>query len=443
MLTRHHQIALVDERADRVLVVPGDDGPRLPRHPSRWPDHHDLVETVAAPDAFVAGPPFREDDGTVTHVLLGHGSHLEGATWHPLAGLGQLDLSAASQEAVLRTLRERREGAPDDGRAAWFRPGWREAVDAWVDEQLPLLGLEQDGPAEPFKVWSLSAVLRYPVRRSGQPGEVWFKATCAGFHGEPALTGAISGLAPDVAPRVLAVDGERAWMLMEPIPNAADETHAPRAPEIARRLARLQLDTLGERDTLLAAGAPDRGREATIAWLHTVVHDSVEQPLMTPAQRAAAREIEPWLVERVETLWSFGLPDALNHGDLHLGNVAWTDHGPLFFDWTDACLTHPFLDARHLADSAAETGEGPRAAPEQVVAEVWEAYAAPWREAFPDVDLDEVWRHVRDVEAIFQMISYEQIYRAQPESQRWELATIVVELLDTLVAARREAATAR
>jgi aminoglycoside phosphotransferase (APT) family kinase protein len=164
---------------------------------------------------------------------------------------------------------------------------------------------------------------------------------------------------------------------------------------------------------------------------------------MTPAQRAAAREIEPWLVERVETLWSFGLPDALNHGDLHLGNVAWTDHGPLFFDWTDACLTHPFLDARHLADSAAETGEGPRAAPEQVVAEVWEAYAAPWREAFPDVDLDEVWRHVRDVEAIFQMISYEQIYRAQPESQRWELATIVVELLDTLVAARREAATAR
>jgi hypothetical protein len=41
------------------------------------------------------------------------------------------------------------------------------------------------------------------------------------------------------------------------------------------------------------------------------------------------------------------------------------------------------------------------------------------------------------------MISYEQIYRAQPESQRWELATIVVELLDTLVAARREAATAR
>lgn len=443
MLSRHHQIALVDDHAERVLVVATDDGPRLPRHPARWPDHHDLVEAVAAPGAFVAGPPWREDDGTVTNVLVGHESHLAGAGWHPLSGLGELGLSATAQEAVLRTLRERREGPPEDGRAAWFLPGWREAVDAWVAEQLPLHGLEQTGPAEPFKVWSLSAVLRYPVRRAGEPGDVWFKATCAGFHGEPALTEAVCGLAPDVAPRVLAVDADRAWMLMEPIPNAADETHAPRAPEIARRLARLQLATLPERDTLLAAGAPDRGRDATVAWLRTVVHDSVEQHLMTPEQRAAALEIEPWLVERVEALWAFGLPDALNHGDLHLGNVAWTDHGPVFFDWTDACLTHPFLDVRHLADSAAETGEAAKAAPDEVVAEVWEAYAAPWREAFPDVDLDEVWRHVPDVEAIFQMISYEQIYRAQPPSQRWELATIVVELLDKLVASSRESATAR
>jgi aminoglycoside phosphotransferase (APT) family kinase protein len=233
---------------------------------------------------------------------------------------------------------------------------------------------------------------------------------------------------------VLAVDGERAWMLMEPIPHADDETHAPKAPEIARRLARLQLDTLAERDVLLAAGASDRGRDATLAWLRTVVHDSVEQHLMTEEQRAAAAELEPWLVERVERLWSFGLPDALCHGDLHLGNVAWTDHGPVFFDWTDACLTHPFLDARHLADSAAETGEAATAAPEEVVAAVWDAYAEPWRAAYPALDLDEVWRHVADVEAIFQMISYEQIYRAQPPSQRWELATIVVELLDKLVA---------
>jgi hypothetical protein len=37
------------------------------------------------------------------------------------------------------------------------------------------------------------------------------------------------------------------------------------------------------------------------------------------------------------------------------------------------------------------------------------------------------------------MITFEQIYRAQPEGSRWELATIVVEILDKLAEARRGA----
>jgi aminoglycoside phosphotransferase (APT) family kinase protein len=32
------------------------------------------------------------------------------------------------------------------------------------------------------------------------------------------------------------------------------------------------------------------------------------------------------------------------HGDLHLSTVAQGPHGYLFFDWTDACVAHPFLD---------------------------------------------------------------------------------------------------
>jgi aminoglycoside phosphotransferase (APT) family kinase protein len=32
------------------------------------------------------------------------------------------------------------------------------------------------------------------------------------------------------------------------------------------------------------------------------------------------------------------------HGDLHLSNVAHGPRGYLFFDWTDACVAHPFVD---------------------------------------------------------------------------------------------------
>lgn len=436
MLSRHHQIALVDEPGGRVLVVPTPDGPRLPRFPGRWPDHRDLVTAVASPGAELTAPPWREDDGTVTNVLVGDESHLEDGTWHPLDGLADLGLSPESCDGIRRVLDERREGIPDDGRAAWFRPGWRPAVDAWVGEQLARLGVEPAGPAEPVKVWSLSAVLRYPVVRGGERHDLWFKATCDGFHAEPALTRAIASLAPEVAPRLVAVDAERAWLLMEPIPNADDESHGPQAPAIARALAELQLGALGSHDVLRAAGAPDRGRDATIAWLRTVVHETVERHLMTEEQRAAAVAIEPWLVESVEALWAFGLPDVLTHGDLHLGNVAWTGDGPLFFDWTDACLSHPMLDVRHLAESAVDYADAEGDAADAVVAEVLEAWAGPWRAAFPDLDLDGAWRASEVVELVFQMISYEQIYRAQPESQRWELATIVVETLDKLAGFR-------
>ncbi|MGH3361375.1 MAG: phosphotransferase [Nocardioides sp.] len=437
MLSRHHQIALVDQASRRVLVVPHEEGPRLPRPDGRWPDHRDLVAAVAAPGAVLAGPPWREDDGTVTNVLLGDHSGRSDATWWPLDDVATLAVSDETRAGLLRTLGECEEGAPDDGRAAWFRRGWLDAVHAWVDDVFPLLGIEPRGPAEHVKIWSLSAVLRHPVVRAGIEQDVWFKATCDGFHSEPALTQAICGLAPDLTPRVLAVDGERAWMLMEPIPTAHEDTDPAHAPAIAQALARLQLDTLDQHDALRSAGAPDRGRDGTLAWLHTVLRGSVERHLMTDEQHAAALAIEPWLVDRVEQFWSHGLPDTLAHGDLHLGNVAWVGDRPVFFDWTDACLTHPFLDACHLADSAAD-GAGPDQADEAAAA-VWSAYLAPWRAAFPDVDLEPVRAQVEVAELVFQMISYEQIYRAQPETARWELATIVVEILDKLVSAHRVA----
>ncbi len=427
MLSRHHQVAVLDPALERVLVVPTDEGPRLPRHPTSWPDHRELCGTVQVPDAEVAGPPWREDDGLVTHVLVAERSGLPGAAWHPLADLAPLGLTPATDAGLRRTVRERRAGAPDDGRAAGFRPGGRAAAEAWVDAVLPRHGLGRGGPVEPVRLWSLSAVLRFPVVRDGQPTHVWFKATCDGFRSEPALTQAVCCLAPHLTPRVLEVEPERAWMLMEPIPKADDETGPEHAPAIARALARLQLDTLAARGDLRAAGLPDRGLEPTLGLLRTVRRESIERPRMPAGLAEAGLEIEPWLEERLRAVWGAGLPDTLSHGDLHLGNVAWVEGAPVFFDWTDACLTHPFFDARHLADSARETGG------QEAHDAVWEAYAEPWRAAFPAVDLDATWALAGDGNAVFQMLSYEQIYRAQPEGSRWELATVVVEVLEKLV----------
>jgi Ser/Thr protein kinase RdoA (MazF antagonist) len=37
-----------------------------------------------------------------------------------------------------------------------------------------------------------------------------------------------------------------------------------------------------------------------------------------------------------------GIPDTLQHDDLHDGNLFVRDGRFVFFDWGDACVTHPF-----------------------------------------------------------------------------------------------------
>jgi hypothetical protein len=443
---RHHRIALLDEQRGAVLVVPDDGGGwALPALAERWPGHRDLVAAAGGGTAYLELPPYREDDGTVTNVLFGDGtSTLADGIWVPLGELGRAGVSDDALDRVTALLAERealRLGAlpPDDGRPAWYLPGWRDEVEAWVDAAAAEHGFARAGAPEAVVLWMISAVLRFPVVRDGVEGELWFKATCEGFRAEPALTHAVAGIAPDLVPSLVAVDTDRAWLLMEPLPADQDE-RPERAPAVARALARLQLAARGSTGDLLAAGAPDRGLVGTLAGLHTCVHDSVERELMGDELRREAVESEEWIGDRLRELWAGGLPDTLNHGDLHLGNVAWDGDRPVLYDWTDTCVTHPFFDARHLADSAAEhLPEGDDEAQEAARAAVWEAYAGPWREAYPELDLDAVWAQVRLAEAVFTMTSYEQIARAQPPETRWELSGVVARTLGTLCRVWREA----
>ncbi len=421
MSTTHRQVALLDSAGERVLVVEG----HLPRFPGRWAGPADLAGTVGDPAAWVAGPSTREQDGTITSVLAGSGTTSLDGAWVPLADLAAHGVSDDALAAISRTARAWQGAEVDDGRAAWFRPGWLDDVLVWIDDRLAEQGRRRTGPPHPAKLWSLSAVLRVPTADR----DLWFKATCDGFHGEAGLTAAVARLAPDVAPRVVAADVDHAWLLLEDIPGA-DDDDATRAPETAARLARLQLDTLGDRDELLAAGAPDRGLAATRDGIRSVLRDTVERPLMAEAQVARLSELETWLLARVEAYWAVGLPDVLAHGDLHLGNIAWVEGRPLLFDWTDTCLTQPLLDVRHLAQSAVQETEDPAAADA-----VWAAFAPAWQVARPDVDLDALWADTAVVEQAFQMVTYEQIYRAQPRVSRWELSGMVVEVVGRLLAA--------
>jgi hypothetical protein len=431
LFVRDHRVALLDLTGpdDRVRLVGG----RLPDVEGRWPTPSDLARAAGDPDALVAGPATREPDGSITNVLLGSGRAGPDGTWVVLGDLTEAHgVRPPARAALLETARVLRGGEVADGRAAWFRPGWLADATGWIDRTLAGHGLERVGSACPVKLWSLSAVLRVRVRDASgahEERDVWFKETCEGFRTEAGLTAAVAHLAPDVAPRVLAVDTAGARLLLEEIDGAADDTDPALAPAIAARLVALQQDTHPELDVLRAAGAPDRGLDATLDGVRRVLTDSVELPLMTVEQRARLPELGAWVAEVLTRFWSHGLPDVLGHGDLHLGNVAWIDDSPVFFDWTDLCVTHPFLDAWHLATSAANDADDPA-----VGAAVREVVGRAWAAARPGVDVDAAWADTDAAEAAFLLVTYEDLYLAQPEVSRWELSRQVVLGVERLLA---------
>jgi hypothetical protein len=77
----------------------------------------------------------------------------------------------------------------------------------------------------------------------------------------------------------------------------------------------------------------------------------------------------PQLRDISDRLNSLNSPATLVHGDLHADNVRWTKHGWFLYDWTDACIAHPFVDLSMALLFDSDAAARPRTA----------RYAALWR----------------------------------------------------------------
>ena len=116
-----------------------------------------------------------------------------------------------------------------------------------------------------------------------------------------------------------------------------------------------------------------------------------------------APALVPALTEICRRLAACGLPATLVHGDLHLGNVARIDGELRYFDWTDACVAHPFID---LLSLQWEPDEAKRAA-------LLDAYLEPWLEVAPAERLREAADLAAVVIPLHHAVSYATIV-AQP-----------------------------
>lgn len=206
-------------------------------------------------------------------------------------------------------------------------------VEAWIRAQV-----DSVGPSEVVHERPWGSVRRVPIVEGGV---AWFKA-CAPIQAfESRLTAALAGRWPDRLPDVLAQDAERGWLLLG---DAGERLGFDGGPEpwldVLPRYAEIQRGETARAVEHLDGGVPDRRLAAFPALYEAML--ARELPLDS-GDLSRLRAFAPRFNERCAELACRGVPETIQHDDLHGGNVYLRNATPRILDWGDSCVSHPFI----------------------------------------------------------------------------------------------------
>ena len=410
----HNLCALLHEGhvlADESRRIPSyDDEQRHTPLATRAVTSGDANAVLAAPQLLM-----REDPMVLLSVFTPRGEPVAGV-WTPVADLAEDAAVVAALLTVDAVLAG--QAAPPLRRPDWYRVGWYDEAERWIDAELGARGHRRTAPVEAEKVGMLSAVLRVPC----EPRTLWFKASCRHFHAEPASTRLVGELLPEHSPRVVATDDHRRWTLVEELPGAhEDEIDLPvgAGAHLGRIVATLQIRSLTHLAEVEAAGVPMRDLTTTRLEFDEVLTSSIELDLLTRDELEAARALRGQVHAVLDELANLGIPDALVHGDLHIGNVAHHGDALVIYDWSDAAISHPFPDIAHLVERLSDDERKAALA----------AYGEVWQTAYPDADVARALELAERADKIFQIVSYEKLVRAGEDASFWEMGGVVAQTL--------------
>src|SRR5262249_41311171 len=130
---------------------------------------------------------------------------------------------------------------------------------------------------------------------------------------------------------------------------------------------------------------------------------------------AQFRAALPRLQAMCHALAACGIPQTLVHGDLHLNNVAVNAGSYQFFDWSDACVSHPFFDLISVFDDEDSTRQ----------MQLRDAYVGVWSDCAPTERLLDAWTLAQPLSDLHQAISYQHILVGLEEAAQVEFGDAV------------------
>jgi Phosphotransferase enzyme family len=317
----------------------------------------------------------------------------------------------------------------------WHDLDWQKQAHGWIRVQAEQNSIQLTGEIEQNHAYAWSTVMRVPTNE----GMLFFKATAGGTIYEIALTDMLAGRYPDCMPELVAVDAERGWMLMR---DSGEQLRASIRPTqdikpwepVITRYAELQLGLVQHIAEFLKLGIPDRRLAALPALYSQLVAD--EESLMidqekglTSAEFQQIQDLTRRFQQICTDLAAFGIPESLNHGDFHDGNVLLKNGRMTFFDWGDASVTHPFVSLRTFFVSIENSLKLDDYAFTPEMATLLDRYLEPWRKFASKDELLTAYRLSKPVASIVSALAWHQTISRLDDSLREEYAWIVPELL--------------
>lgn len=254
-------------------------------------------------------------------------------------------------------------------------PAFLEEAGAWISGHVDVTGEIEEPRAAPWSV-----VLRVPTG----DGRVWFKVS-PDERFEASLTEHLAGADPGLLPELIAIDAERGWLLMRDggtrLRDAAESIGDWEA--ILPRYAELQLAVAPAAPELLGLGVPDERPVGLAGRLERLLANDALTMLgrpdgLTDRERDRLVAHLPEIAAMGAELSASGIPDSIQHDDLHGGAVLVDDaRHHRVIDWGDACVSHPFHTLTVLLRASAYFMELEPGGPE--ILRLRDAYLEPFQ----------------------------------------------------------------
>jgi hypothetical protein len=240
------------------------------------------------------------------------------------------------------------------GRGPFSRLGWIEEMLHWISGVTNVDRSQFTGDTKQLNASSRFSLIKVGLK--GSPG-YWFKATGEGNVYERQITAMLSGRFPEFLPVFVASRNDwNAWLMKDSGLSLEDLGSVDLAllEHIALRLAELQRASVAHVDALLACDCDDQRisilRNAIPKLLPFLEEAMTMQEVETVLRIGPARlkEIMEIFTDACFEMEDIGIPDALVHGDINLGNILIDHDRCVFTDWARAGVGNPLVTFEHL-----------------------------------------------------------------------------------------------